>query len=402
MKFSFSPFRATRYFNTLRSQITALAIAVSVFAALVAAYAPHYVYAARDYFFAQSLPVPARVQLASMVQSEGKCSPKVELFKNSLGAKQWELNYGWALFALIALSAWIGAAVASKLAGSIVAPIRTLSDAANDIAQRRQVSTPLPTAVGSDEVRALVNNFSQMREALARSNDDLRLRSEGIAHELRTPLSVLRARLVGVQARVLEADAANIEAMLRQVVLIDRISEDLRLLCDTQAQWLQLELAPIRVDELLHAAIDSFQPMAEDAQVQIQLLHVIPVIASADSVRLERALGNLLENAVRHAQCRKVRIALSQQDSTLEIAVDDDGVGWPVATPDDLKRAFVTGLSAQSGRSRSTGLGLAIVDAIIRAHGGQMRLEVSELAGARVVLSLPLPVDTRIGESVAP
>jgi two-component system, OmpR family, sensor histidine kinase AdeS len=381
--------------KSLRSQITALAIAISVFAALVAAYAPHYVYATRDYFFAQSLTESARVELANMVQTEGKCSPKVERFKNSLGAEQWELNYGWALFALIALSAGAGALVASKLAGSIVAPIRALSDAASDIAQHRQVSAPLPSAVRSDEVRALVDNFSQMRDALARSNDDLRLRSEGIAHELRTPLSVLRARLVGIQAQVLEADAANVDAMLRQVVLIDRISEDLRLLCDTQAQWLQLERTQLRIDELLHAAVDSFQPMAQAAEVQIQLLELEPIIASADAVRLERALGNLLENAVRHAQCRTVQISLKQQNALLEICVDDDGLGWPVAEPENLKRAFVTGLSAQSGRSRSTGLGLAIVEAIIRAHGGQMRMEKSELGGARVVLQLPLSNSTQ-------
>jgi signal transduction histidine kinase len=379
--------------KSLRSQITVLVVAISIFAALVAAYAPHYVYVARDYFFAQSLSVPARVQLETMIETEGKCSPKVERYKNSLGAKQWQINYEWALFALIAFSAGAGGILASKLAGSIVAPIRALSDAARDIAGQRQVRAPLPHPVRSDEVRALVDNFSQMRDALARSDEDLRLRSEGIAHELRTPLAVLRARLISIQAQVLEPDARSIEAMLRQVILMDRISEDLRLLCDTQAQWLTLERAPVRVDELVHAALDSFQTIDNAADVNIKFKQMDAVIANVDAQRLERSIGNLLENAVRHAQCRTVQVSLTLHQSTFEICVEDDGLGWPLADPDELKRAFVTGLSAQSARSRSTGLGLAIVDAIARAHGGQMRLEKSDLGGARVVLQLPVAID---------
>ena len=117
------------------------------------------------------------------------------------------------------------------------------------------------------------------------------------------------------------------------------------------------------------------------------------VIADADPARLERAISNLVENAIQHAGATRVTITVEDVGDQCRIIVVDNGRGWPVSDPEALKEPFVTGDSATRERSKRTGLGLAIVQAIARAHQGSLVLESSPGGGARAVLTIPKTIN---------
>jgi signal transduction histidine kinase len=237
-----------------------------------------------------------------------------------------------------------------------------------------------------------VGNFADMTEALKSADTDLRLRSSGIAHELRTPLAVLRGRLVGVQSGLFAVDERLIDSLLRQVGLIERLTNDLSLLCDTRGMGFALDRALTVIADVIAAVVDSLTPIATDASIRIDVRDTAgdsDVFADVDAARLERAICNLVENAIHHSGGRVIMLALEDLGDAFRILVDDDGDGWKIADPESLTRPFVTGEFKSDGRNLRTGLGLAIVQAIAHAHHGTLSMEASPLGGARAVLRLP-------------
>jgi signal transduction histidine kinase len=375
--------------TTLRKRIAGLVIIISIAAALIAAFVPHYVYELRDYLFVASLAEPDQLTLKNLLQSYGKCSPQVSDFKETRGGTRWELNYNVALTILITLTAIVGAFLSLRLAGAIAAPIVQLSDAAKAIASGAHDDVLLPTKKSaSAEIDTLTENFSMMAQTLKAADQDLRLRSNGIAHELRTPLAVMRGRLIGAQNQVFVADDAFIDALLRQVGLIEQLTNDLSLLCDTRGASISINKQATSLTDIVHAVIESLTPMAQQADIKIES-DLEPVIATIDASRIERAISNLVENAIHHGNCHTIKISLRHDAARCRISVEDDGSGWPVDNPQTLTQAFVTGGSENSTRSHRTGLGLAIVDAIVNAHRGEIMLDDSKLGGARIAILLP-------------
>jgi signal transduction histidine kinase len=373
----------------LRTQIAGLVIIISIAAALIAAFVPHYVYELRDYLFITSLAEPDQLKLEGLLKSYGQCSPQVSDFKEARGGMRWELNYNVALAILIMLTAIIGALLSLRLAGAIAAPIVQLSAAAKAIANGAHDDVLLPTKKSaSAEIDTLTQNFGAMAQTLKAADQDLRLRSNGIAHELRTPLAVIRGRLIGAQNQVFAADDAFIDALLRQVGLIEQLTNDLSLLCDTRGASISLNKQATSVTDIVHAVIESLTPMAEQATIKIES-DLKPSIATIDASRIERAISNVVENAIHHSNAHSIKISLENNSTHSIISVEDDGSGWPVDNPQTLTQAFVTGNSENAARSNRTGLGLAIVDAIVNAHRGEMMLGTSALGGARIDILLP-------------
>ena len=379
--------------NSLRMQIACLAIAISVAAALIAAFVPDVLYWLRDYLFMASLPAQEQETLRKLTEAYGSCSGIVRSFESQHGIERWNLNYHVALTTVIAATALIGGALAFKLAGGIAAPIIGLSRAARAIAGGSRDAALLPPRSGPREVGDLIGDFALMTESLAAADRDLRLRSNGIAHELRTPLAVIRARLMGAKDKVFVADGAFFDSLLGQVSQIERLASDLSMLCDSQGIGFSLERAPTSVDDVVDAVIHCLEPMAEEHRVDLTRQSSGRVIADADPARLERAISNLVENAIQHAGATRVTITVEDVGDQCRIIVVDNGRGWPVSDPEALKEPFVTGDSATRERSKRTGLGLAIVQAIARAHQGSLVLESSPGGGARAVLTIPKTIN---------
>jgi signal transduction histidine kinase len=235
------------------------------------------------------------------------------------------------------------------------------------------------------EVRELAIAFNAMTEELARTDELRRNLTADVAHELRTPLSVIRGKLEGVLDGVYPSTGEHLSPILEEIKLLARLVEDLRLLSLAETGQLPLEKRATDVGALLRDAQVNFSPQAADRGVRLtlDLPSELPEVM-ADRRRVAQVLGNLLTNALRHTPSGG-RVTLSATAPALSIAegsgemvkvtVADTGAGIP---PEDLPYIFERFWRGEKSRSRAgggAGLGLAIAKHLIQAHGGQIGVE---------------------------
>jgi two-component system sensor histidine kinase AdeS len=375
--------------RTISARITRGAVALSLAATLIAAFAPDLVYALRNSLFLASLPQDERAELAAMTAALGQCSPAVRDFKEMHGFAAWRINYHVALAVLIALTTLCGGWLAWRLGLGIGQPIEQLAHVARRTASGERVM-PLPLAGSApDEVVTLHRDLTRMTEALVTADADLRFRSSAIAHDLRTPLTIIRGRLVGIQSGVFQADKQLIQALLRQVGIIDQLVGDLDLLTGPAAMVLHAERC--RIDQIVRQAIEAHADQLAAADISV-VLDAAPVEADVDLVKLSRAIANLPDNAVRYAAGSRLEVQVRADDALVRISLADDGPGWPVAAPEMLAQPFRRGEESRSRETGGAGLGLAIVEAVVSAHGGHLALRAAPGGGAAIDLSLPRSV----------
>jgi two-component system, OmpR family, sensor histidine kinase AdeS len=373
--------------QSLRLRIALSAVAISVSAALVAAFAPDVVYALRDRLFLSSLAPADQLAYRQMVDAMGTCSPSVYAFKIDHGFEAWQLNYGWALGLLVAATAAVGAWFAFASAGRIARPIEALTAGARRVAAGDRAPPPPPGPGAPGEIVALHQDFAAMTTALAAADNDIRMRSAAIAHELRTPLTVIRGRLVGVETGLFEVDERLIASLLRQVALVDQLVADLGLLAMPQGQGMVLDRQSTDIGALAADVVETLGPLAKNAGCRLVLDHQ-QTLAPVDGGRIERAISNLVENAIRYAPASTITLAVRRQGAEVLVRVSDTGGGWPVADPATLLVAFVRGETSRSRATGGAGLGLAIVAAVVEAHGGTLQLTTDTGGGAAVEIRL--------------
>jgi two-component system OmpR family sensor kinase len=208
------------------------------------------------------------------------------------------------------------------------------------------------------------------------------------SHELRTPLALLRAEL-DFATHHAESDAELREALREASVETDRLVQlagSLLLIASSDEGRLDLRREPLATGALLDSVRNRFAWRAGDAGRSLSVEAEDGATLSADRLRVEQALGNLVDNALRHG-AGDVRIEARAVDGAVELHVLDDGPGFP---PDFLPRAFQRFSRADEGRAGGgAGLGLAIVEAIARAHGGTAGAANGERGGADAWIALP-------------
>ena len=247
------------------------------------------------------------------------------------------------------------------------------------------------------EVGDLAVAFNRMAEDLACADELRRNLTADVAHELRTPLSVIRGKLEGVLDGVYPATAEHLEPVLEETELLTHLVEDLRLLALAEAGQLPLEKRPMDVGDLLRDAQVNFSPQASDRGVTLalDLPAELPQV-TADWRRVAQVLGNLLTNALRHTPeggCVTLSAAvvppLGEGWGGVEVTVADTGSGIP---PEDLPYIFERFWRGERSRSRAgggTGLGLAIARQLVELHGGTIRVESRPGEGSRFRFTLP-------------
>ena len=289
---------------------------------------------------------------------------------------QW---IGWAAVAL--LLSLIGAVLITRL---INRPLAGLSRAAANLGSGRQPA-PLPET-GPIEIRTVNANFNRMVADLGKLEADRAVLLAGISHDLRTPLTRLRLEL--------EMAAVPQEAREAMVGDIEQIDNIVHQFLDyarkaPKAPAEVVELGPLLEAAVRRARIDS-QPLS---RVDLRLAPAVKV--RGHRTELDRALDNLLTNAVRYGRDPKsgvlnVAVSLMRSDDMVLIGVADNGPGVPTEQIERLMRPFERGETARSG-SGGAGLGLPIVQRIARMHGGDLRLLANAPQGLRAELALPAP-----------
>jgi two-component system, OmpR family, sensor kinase len=282
----------------------------------------------------------------------------------------------------LALSALAGYGLA---AGALrpVESMRREAEAVSATRPGRRLSLP----PADDEIGRLGQTLNAMLGRLETALERERRFVSDASHELRTPLASLRTELELANRR--ERTREELEAALRSAAeeteRLSQLAEDLLVLARAQGGELPVRRERIRVNELLadvkerfaHRAAEAGRPLETEADGVLEL--------SADRLRTEQALGNLVENALRHGRGRILLVA-RRQDGEVELHVRDEGPGFPADFIDHAFEPFRRADSARSGPG--AGLGLAIVDVIARAHGGTARAANRD-GGADAWLELP-------------
>jgi two-component system, OmpR family, sensor kinase len=271
------------------------------------------------------------------------------------------------LIAALVAAAVGGAAVALLMRGAL-RPLVRLDRAAAEIGRSGDARRRLPDPQRRDEVGRLATTLNTMLEGLERARDAERRFLADASHELRTPLTALRGNVAHLARHgATPALVADLEADA------DRLAQ----LADDLLALSREEAAPPPAEDL------SLDELARRVATEGVTVHAEPVLVRGDRAALERALGNLIENARRHGR-GAITVTVAGHDGLARLSVEDEGPGISVA---DQERAF------ERFYGQGSGLGLAIVRATAERHGGRAYVD-----GSRVTIELVRKASESFGD----
>jgi len=290
------------------------------------------------------------------------------------------------------VSVLIGALIVGALwARWLLRPIRALEAASRTLATG-DYSVRVAEPAADHELRSLAQSFNSMARDVEMQEETRRRFVADAAHELRTPISLLSARIEMLRDGVYTPDGAQWDALHRSVGRIADLVADLQTLARLDAGRVALDLRRIDLSAVLEEARDQFLPDAERRGIAIEVTADTPCPASADPARLQQILTNLLSNALRHTPPRgRVDLACGDDDGGVWLTVDDSGPGVPLTQRDRVFDRFVR-LDADRNREHGgSGLGLSIVRNLVTLHGGRVTVEdrPDGRSGARFLVRLP-------------
>jgi signal transduction histidine kinase len=285
----------------------------------------------------------------------------------------------WVLFpglvAIVAFVAW-------WLAGRALRPVEAIRVEAEAIGGST-IHRRVPEPATGDEIGRLARTMNAMLERLDHSARRQRQFVSDASHELRSPLAAIRTDLEVALREGHEANWSGVAtAVLDEELRLETLLADLLVLAadDEGAGAAPLRTKPVDLQELVSEEIDRHE-MASAPKAD-------PVVVAGVAGQLQRALGNLVTNAERHARSA-VEVAITRVGDRVRVTVDDDGPGIP---PGDRERVFERFARLDDGRTRDqggAGLGLAVVRSIVVRHGGRVWADESPLGGARFTIDLP-------------
>jgi two-component system OmpR family sensor kinase len=311
--------------------------------------------------------------------------PLVVLAGQSLGDRDETLSGVVTSFAVGGAAAVILASVIGYLlAGAGLAPVEAMRRRARDVSLTRS-GEQLPLPAAHDEIRRLGETLNEMLERLHRSFERERHFVADASHELRTPIAVIKTELEGALATTdygPEVRAALVAAVEECDHLI-QLAEDLLVIARAGEGELPVRREAIPADELFDGVRARFVDRArrQGRAIRVEVDGVDRV--SADPLRVRQALGNLVDNALRHGDGEIVLRAHASPDG-VELVVSDGGAGFASDIAPRAFQRFARGDQDRTGRG--TGLGLAIVRAVAEAHGGTATIVPGTGAGVRIWL----------------
>jgi signal transduction histidine kinase len=284
-----------------------------------------------------------------------------------------------------------GIIVGVLLSRGLSAPLSRLAEAARAIGKRNLSQRVMIR--GTQEVQEVAWAFNEMAADLEQAETLRTNLLADVAHELRTPLSVIRGNLQAILDDVYELDKAEIARLYDQTRQLSRLVDDLHQLAQVEAGQIHLEMAEIDLNQLMLDIAEIYLPIAHASGIELttHATGSLPTI-HGDRARLTQCLQNLLNNALRFTlPGGKVSMVLESDTSKLTLKITDTGTGIP---HEHLPYVFDRFYRVDPTRSRETGgtgLGLAITRAIIEAHGGDITVD-SEGPGCGTTFTIGLPV----------
>jgi len=305
------------------------------------------------------------------------------------GTASFVRSVWWQLLLAGAIAAFIALFLARILARGMTQPLRDMAAAARGMARgdyRQRVSARSRDEVG--QLAAAFNRMAGEMEGLERLRRDL---VANVSHELKTPISALRARLENLLDGVEQPDPALIGVMLQQTQRLSRLVDQLLDLSRFESGDVPLEIEPVELAALVERVVGEVAVARADREVRVRNLVAgdLPPI-EADRERIHQVLFNLLDNAFRFTPPGgEVTVRAVRENGSCEVSVEDTGPGIP---PEHLPLVFERFYRVDPSRSREdggTGIGLAIARSVVEAHGGRIWAESNVGQGSRFRFVLP-------------
>ncbi len=283
--------------------------------------------------------------------------------------------------------------VGYQIARHGIRPVEQMTNTARHISSTNLHERILPDGYPV-ELASLADTFNQMLDRLEESFGRISRFSADIAHDLRTPVNNIRGEAEVALARARSADEYRdvIGSCLEEAVRLSDLIGDLLFLARAESPLTHLHRETVNVAELLSGVREYYEASATDSGVSLTtMVDPKPVMAELDRTLVQRAVGNLVSNALAHTPPGGAVVLGTNADfSTIRIHVSDTGVGIPAeALPKVFDRFFRVDSSRSQG-SGGTGLGLSIVQSIAQLHGGNVEISSQPGQGTRVTLRMPV------------
>ena len=307
-------------------------------------------------------------QIGTLLALDTSLSPDSasNAFVHTLSTTNWQASLVAAFFALI---------IGSLLFRQIISPIRSVTDAARKIATG-DLDQRVPEG-SSDEIGQMAQTFNQMADALEHDRLLRQNMTADIAHELRTPLSIIQGNLEAMMDGVLPSNPKEIASLHEETLLLNRLVADLRLLSLAEAGQLHLDRTDTDILALVKQIVVSLQPTAD--ALHVALVTDLPV--SCPNLRLDidrtnQIFHNIIANALRFTPADgKITVHARLTEEAILVDISDTGTG---IAPDDLPYIFDRFYRGEKSRNRASGgsgIGLAIVRQLMQAQGGDVEVK---------------------------
>jgi two-component system, OmpR family, sensor histidine kinase BaeS len=292
-------------------------------------------------------------------------------------------------FAAVAVGMVLAAlGLAAGLAYWLTRRVRALVRGTNALIRGDYTAQVTPR--GHDELARLARDFNTLASTLAAAREARRAWVADIAHELRTPLSVLRGEIESLQDGVRALDQESVASLANETTRLTRLVEDLHTLSLSDHGALTYHREPVDVADVLTDAVAGWRREAEERGLSLTLDLDNDTIVLADETRLAQVFANLMQNSLRYTDAPgRIAIGLRREGDRVVVDWQDSAPG--VAT-EELPRLTERLYRVDASRSRvsgGAGLGLAIARAIVEGHGGRLVTAASPLGGLAIRLELP-------------
>lgn len=289
-------------------------------------------------------------------------------------------------FATLVLALFIGI----LLSRSISRPIQELTKATRAMADG-SLGQQVPVR-SRDEIGELAQSFNKMSADLARSFNLRKQMTADIAHELRTPLSLILGHAEGVKDGVLEPSRENFEIIREEAERLEQLVADLRTLSLADAGELSVEFQPVNVNDLMSDIHAHYLNLFNQKRITLNLEPAPGILtAHLDPNRFAQVLNNIMDNALRHTpENGHVDLKTQITGTRIQLSIKDSGDG---VTPEEATHLFDRFYRADEARNRNdggSGLGLAIAKSIVEMHKGRIWAESEKGKGLKVVIELPV------------
>jgi len=293
-----------------------------------------------------------------------------------------------ALLLSLLVAMLVASALAWLLARHLAKPVLRLRDTVQQLTRGKfETRASVDT---HDEIGELARNMNRLAESLQKNESTRQRWTADVAHELRTPLSILQGELEAVKDGVRAYTPALLNSLQEEVSHLTQLVEDLQTLALADAGALNVRLQAIDLAELVRQTLAAFEVRITAAGLRLETTLPDHLTMLGDAQRLRQLLHNLLENSCRYTDAGgQIRASLEQQGRYVLLVIEDSAPGPEAAQREQLFDRFYRVEPSRGRLGGGSGLGLAICRNLVEAHGGEISAEESTLGGLLIRIRLP-------------